>query len=141
MSSSLARTVRNFWRNGIKRSLIQIATINDTKSGDLVGIDDFGNKFYETKNEEEIHLRTRWVEYSNFWRPDISQVEPGWHYWLGYGTDIPPNQLQPNLKSIKAYPEPPRHMDNLTFTDGAYIPYNTARPKTQTWQPKVAERV
>ncbi|CDK25431.1 unnamed protein product [Kuraishia capsulata CBS 1993] len=141
MSTSLARTLRNFWRSGVKRSLKQIAYLNDTKSGTLVGIDDFGNKFYETQNPEEIHLRTRWVEYIDFWRFDMSQVEPGWHYWLAYGTDTPPNKLTEAEKPERAYPVPPVHKSNLTYTKGAYIPYNTARPKYTSWAPEVKERV
>lgn len=136
MSVSLWRTVRNAYKTGIKRYAWQIATLGDAKSGDLVGTDDFGNKFYETKNEEEIHLRTRWVEYQK-WGMDMSQVEPGWHYWLGYGTQLPPNQLP---KVERAYPLPEVHKVNQTGTPGAYVSYNTAKPKCQSWEPKVSAR-
>lgn len=117
--------------------------LNDTKSGKFIGEDRNGNKFYETDSPDEIHLRTRWVEYLNLSRPDISQVEPGWHFWLGYGTDTPPNALKDgdSLKAVRGYPLPQHHQPNLTGTDGAYIPYNTAKPKCEAWTPKVTERV
>jgi hypothetical protein len=36
--------------------------IGDTKAGTLIGIDRYGNKFYENL-KEELPLRTRWVDY------------------------------------------------------------------------------
>ncbi|AOA60866.1 Subunit of mitochondrial NADH:ubiquinone oxidoreductase (complex I) [Komagataella phaffii CBS 7435] len=139
MSSSIQRTLRNLWKNGFKKSFKQLQGYNDIKSGRLVGTDSFGNKFYEVDDPVEIHMRTRFVEYTGFWRQDMSEVEPGWHYWLAYGTDVPPNQLKPEEKSVRAYPVK-KHVPNLTYTDGAYVPYNTARPKCATWDPKVTER-
>ena len=100
MSTSIFRTLKNIYKSGLKRSAWQIQHHNDTKSGWLVGIDDFGNKFYETDAPDEIHLRTRWVEY-NQWNQDMSQVEPGWHYWLGYGTNTPPNALTGDEKQLE----------------------------------------
>ncbi|KAG7801465.1 hypothetical protein KL944_003197 [Ogataea haglerorum] len=140
MSVSLARTVKNIWRNGLKRSLRQIAMINDTKSGVFVGEDDFGNKFYETKDPDEIHMRTRWVEYKNFWDYDVSHIEPGWHYWLAYGTDTPPSKLKPEEKAI-TYSLNKVHHYNYTQTKGAFVTYNTAKPKIAEWDAKVTQRV
>jgi NADH:ubiquinone oxidoreductase subunit len=43
--------------------------IGDTKAGTLIGIDNFGNKFFENQ-EEELPLRTRWVDYKQYeWDP------------------------------------------------------------------------
>lgn len=140
-STSLIRTIKNIYLSGIKRAAWQIAFLNDTKpGGTLVGTDDFGNKFYETDSPSEIHLRTRWVEYANGWTVDMSKVEPGWHYWLGYGTNTPPNALPEELKAQRAYPVL-KHKENFTGTSGAYVSYNTAKPKCSAWEPKVAERV
>ncbi|ODV78483.1 NDUFA12-domain-containing protein [Suhomyces tanzawaensis NRRL Y-17324] len=142
MSTSIVRTIKNIYLSGLRRAGWQIQNLNDTKRGTLVGEDDFGNKFYETDVPEEIHLRTRWVEY-NTWgmSVDMSQVEPGWHYWLGYGTNTRPNQLQGDEKATRAYPLPEKHKPNLTNSAGAYVPYNTARPKHTAWAPQVKERV
>ncbi|QPG76708.1 hypothetical protein FOA43_004102 [Brettanomyces nanus] len=140
MSSSITRLIRNVWRNGLKRSGRQIAQMNDTKSGTLVGIDDYGNKYYETKNPDEIHMRTRWVEYKDFWRPDASHVQPGWHFWLAYGTDTRPNQLKPEQIAERHVNEIV-HPISFSCTRGSYVPYNTAKPKTATWEPNVKTRV
>lgn len=142
MSTSIVRTLKNIYKSGIKRSAWQIAFLNDTKpGGKLVGTDDWGNKYYETDAEEEIHLRTRWVEYNaTFLSIDISKSEPGWHYWLGYGTNTPPNQLPEDQKAHRSYPVALRHKPNLTGTREAYVPYNTVKPKCQSWQPTVSER-
>ena len=40
-------------------------------------------------------------------------VEPGWHYWLGYGTNTPPIG---DAKTTRAYPLPAHHKPNLTNT-------------------------
>ncbi|CCH45220.1 NADH dehydrogenase [ubiquinone] 1 alpha subcomplex subunit [Wickerhamomyces ciferrii] len=141
MSTSLARTLRNIKLSGWKRYAKQMNSIGDAKAGTLVGIDDHGNHFYETHLDKEIHLRTRWVEYAETnQRWDVSQVEPGWHYWLAYGSDTPPNKLQGEEKTERAYPVPKVHAQNYTGTTGAYVPYNTAKPKFQPWETKVSER-
>lgn len=140
MSVSFIRTLKNIWRNGLVRSGRQIAYMNDTKSGTLIGEDDFGNKYYETSNPEEIHMRTRWVEYKDFWRFDATHSEPGWHYWLAYGTDTPPNALKPSEKAIRHIAPEDCHPISFTYTKGAYVPYNTAKPKISTWEEKVASR-
>lgn len=105
-----------------------------------MGTDDLGNKYYETDVPEEIHMRTRWVEYNN-WNPDMSQVEPGWHYWLGYGTNTPPDRLPKDQAASRAYPVTQPHQVNLTNTLGAFVTYNTAKPKCEAWAPEVKERV
>lgn len=139
MSNSLQRFVKNVWSSGLRRAGWQIQVHNDVKRGTLVGEDDWGNKFYETNIPEEIHLRTRWVEY-NEWQIDMSKVEPGWHYWLGYGTNTPPNKLTGDEKVTRAYPTPDVHKMNLTNTRGAFVTYNTAKPKFSSWDPEVRER-
>lgn len=139
MSTTLWRQIRNAYQVGLKRYAWQIATLGDAKSGEYVGTDDYGNKYYETKDPVEIHLRTRWVEYQK-WDIDMSHVEPGWHYWLAYGTDTPPSKLKPEQISERAYPLPKFHRVNFTGTPGAYVPYNTAKPKCEAWEPQVASR-
>lgn len=124
---------------GWKRYAKQMNEIGDARAGILVGKDDFGNEFYESDDPVDIHLRTRWVEYKDG-KVDISHIEPGWHYWLGYGTDIRPNQVAGEEKTERAYRLPKVHAVNMTGTAGAYVPYNTAKPKFKAWEPKVAER-
>lgn len=139
MSSSLARTVRNFLRVGPKNYFRQLQNIGDTKAGTLVGIDGYGNKFFENKDEDEIHLRTRWVEYKDHYN-DLSQVEPAWHFWLSYGVDTPVNKVEGDRLTVRKYPYLAKNYENLTGTPGAFVTYNTTRAKYSAWEPKVTER-
>jgi NADH:ubiquinone oxidoreductase subunit len=139
MSSSLIRTIRNIINIGPKRYWNQLNTIGDAKAGKLIGEDSYGNKYYENDYEDEIHLRTRWVEYKDGREFNISQVEPAWHFWLGYGVDLPPNQTPKEFTSIRAYPTS-KHTPAFTGTPGAYIPYNTVKPKISSWNSTVAPR-
>lgn len=59
----------------------------------LVGVDGFGNKYYE-KLENTQFGRHRWVEYGDKKRYNASSVPPEWHGWLHYITDRTPEQLQ-----------------------------------------------
>lgn len=139
MSSSIQRVIRNFLRIGPRGYWKQLNTIGDTKAGTLVGADVYGNKYYENDTEDEIHLRTRWVEPKDHYF-DLSQVEPGWHFWLAYGVDVPPHKTAEHLKSVRAYPAPTQNYQNMTGTPGAYVCYNTVKPKYSAWEPKVAQR-
>ncbi|KAI0579560.1 NADH-ubiquinone oxidoreductase subunit [Pyrenophora tritici-repentis] len=62
--STLMRTLRNLRRIGIKEYAHQMANIGDTKAGTLIGMDKYGNKYFENL-EEELPLRTRWVDYKD----------------------------------------------------------------------------
>lgn len=141
MSTTIGRSIRNAWRVGIKDYFKQLNGIGDTKYGRLVGTDSYGNKYYENSHEDEIHLRTRWVVYTGY--HEISQVEPAWHFWLGYGVDTPPSETAPEHKTVRAFPDPnlTAQYYNKTGSRGAYVPYNTVKPKFSPWQPKVSERV
>ncbi|KAK9379618.1 NADH ubiquinone oxidoreductase subunit NDUFA12-domain-containing protein [Kockiozyma suomiensis] len=139
MSTSLVRVIRNAYRVGFKDYLAQMMAIGDTKYGTLVGIDRFGNKFFENKEEDEIHLRTRWVQYKEKYY-DVSQIEPGWHGWLGYLVDTPPNALDAAHTTVRKQPEVSR-VHNGTGTRDAYVPYSTVKPKFESWTPQIKERV
>ncbi|KAL9624619.1 MAG: hypothetical protein Q9160_001284 [Pyrenula sp. 1 TL-2023] len=105
---------------------------SDTKAGTLIGTDRFGNKYFENLEEElppphpltpPYAVRTRWIDYKNK-EFDPSQMEPGWHAWMSYMVDKPPNAdkiLQTGLRKW----ELPEHRENMTATRAAYRPYNT----------------
>ncbi|KAG6510530.1 probable NADH dehydrogenase [ubiquinone] 1 alpha subcomplex subunit 12 [Zingiber officinale] len=57
----------------------------------LVGVDKFGNKYYEDLTVQ--HGRHRWVEYAKKARYNASQVPPEWHGWLHRVTDRTGDQL------------------------------------------------
>ncbi|KAK1262473.1 putative NADH dehydrogenase [ubiquinone] 1 alpha subcomplex subunit 12 [Acorus gramineus] len=60
--------------------------------GKLVGVDQFGNKYYE-KIENTQYGRHRWVEYGDKSRYNASQVPPEWHGWLHFITDHTGDEL------------------------------------------------
>lgn len=70
----------------------------------------------------------------------MSQVEPGWHAWLGELVDTPPNRTKIENLTVRAYPTVTERYWNFTGTNGAYKPYNTTKDKVTPWQPKVVER-
>ena len=59
----------------------------------LVGVDGFGNKYYE-KLENTQFRRHRWVEYADKKHYNASVAPPEWHGWLHYIIDRTPEQLQ-----------------------------------------------
>ncbi|GAB2264960.1 hypothetical protein Dimus_000031 [Dionaea muscipula] len=58
----------------------------------LVGVDKFGNKYYEKLGDTQAG-RHRWVDYGNSSRYNASQVPPEWHGWLHYITDHTGDEL------------------------------------------------
>eukprot|EP00897_Mesotaenium_endlicherianum_P008819 jgi/Mesen1/7966/ME000422S07124 len=58
----------------------------------LVGIDTFGNKYYERLHDVQ-YGRHRWVEFKDSHNYDASTVPPEWHGWLHHINDYTPEQL------------------------------------------------
>lgn len=104
-----------------RASASHLTLIGDTKAGTLIGTDRAGNKFFE--NNEELPLRTRWVEYAKH-DYDAGQIEPGWHAWISYLVDKPPVQDALLQTGTRAF-EPAAPIPNLTMTRGAFKTYNT----------------
>ncbi|KAI5554968.1 hypothetical protein POPTR_019G051400v4 [Populus trichocarpa] len=108
----------------------------------LVGVDKFGNKYYQ--NLETIHGRHRWVEYAEKSRYNASQVPPEWHGWLHFITDHTGDELlmlKPKRYSIE-------HKENLSGEGEEYIYHSkghTLNPgqkdwtRYQSWQPTKTE--
>ena len=98
-----------------------LTSAGDTKAGRLIGTDRAGNKFFE--NNEELPLRTRWVEYAKH-DYDAATIEPGWHAWISYSVDAPPTQ-DPLIKAGTRKFEPTTAIPNHTQTLGAFKTYST----------------
>ncbi|XP_017659820.1 PREDICTED: NADH dehydrogenase [ubiquinone] 1 alpha subcomplex subunit 12 isoform X2 [Lepidothrix coronata] len=116
--------------------------VNDLKTGNLIGTDKYGNKYYEdTRN---FFGRHRWVVYTEemngkntFWEVDGSMVPPEWHRWLHSMTDDPPTTHPPVARKFIWE----NHKFNLSGTPGQYVPYSTTRKKIQEWiPPKTASK-
>ncbi|KAK3377531.1 NADH ubiquinone oxidoreductase subunit NDUFA12-domain-containing protein [Podospora didyma] len=133
--SYITRTLGNLRKIGLKEYWHQLNYIGDTKAGVLVGTDKFGNKFYE--NNEELPLRTRWVDYAKH-DFDAAHIEPLWHMWISYGVDTPPNQ-DPIAVTNRSWASA-HHIPNYTATRGAFKTFNTTKPKIKGWEPVVVAR-
>lgn len=83
--------------------------------GELVGEDDFGNKYYRNKNSSESITEKRWVIYSG--EEEASKVPAEWHGWLHRTFDVPPSATQ-----MKRHSWQKTHLPNLTGTPLAYAP-------------------
>ncbi|CAG8467378.1 6045_t:CDS:2 [Ambispora leptoticha] len=133
MSAGITRIIKNFFKVGPVSYWRQLQHIGDTKAGTLVGVDRFGNKYYE--NKEEIYGRDRWVEYGGTLYKDAyedaSMIPPEWHRWIHKITEYPPTVEPPANPIYKT-----THIPNFTGTEKAYKPYNTTAPKYHAWEPK-----
>lgn len=99
------------------------------RNGNLVGSDETGNKFYQSKAGK------RWVIYAD--EVEASKISPDWHGWLHYTFDENPAE---NPLPKKAWEKP--HKENLSGTADAYHPPGSIlspQPKPQqdyeAWQP------
>lgn len=111
------------------------------RKGQLVGEDDFGNRYYEQKpgtGVGPLDRPRRWVTYRDLAEP--SKVPAEWHGWLHYTHDTPPTQ-----DDYQAKPWQKPHKMNMTGTREAWRPQGSIlaaakRPKAsgdyKPWQPE-----
>jgi NADH:ubiquinone oxidoreductase subunit len=79
-------------------------------SGQAVGTDAFGNRYYQTKDGKR-----RWVLYNG--TVEASRVPPDWHGWIHHTFADPPTSAPLKAKAWEA-----EHRPNPTGTGGAYHP-------------------
>ena len=107
-------------------------------TGSLVGQDEFGNRYYQSRSvrKGEKHRR-RWVMYNGL--ADPSKVPAHWHGWLHYTLDAPIPE------AARRYSWQKEHLPNLTGTVLRYLPQGHllkagVRAKStadyQPWEPK-----
>ncbi|XP_076957992.1 putative NADH dehydrogenase [ubiquinone] 1 alpha subcomplex subunit 12 [Bidens hawaiensis] len=105
----------------------------------LVGVDKFGNKYYQ-KLQGTQYGRHRWVEYASKDRYNASQVPPELHGWLHFITDHTGDELL--MLKPKRYGLD--HKENFSGEGDAYIyhskghtlnPGQRDRTRYQSWQP------
>lgn len=82
--------------------------------GELVGSDEFGNRYYRDKRTRGLRRERRWVLYKG--EVEASRVPPEWHAWLHATIAEPP------LQRAERRPWQLEHVPNLTGTDQAYRP-------------------
>ncbi|KPP74292.1 NADH dehydrogenase-like, partial [Scleropages formosus] len=124
---------------GIRGLFYQLFRINDLKTGALIGVDKYGNKYYEDKRY--FFGRHRWVIYTEemngkrtVWDVDGSMVPSEWHRWLHCMTDDPPTTHPPVSRKFLAE----THKFNVSGTREQYVPYSTTRKKIHEWVPPKA---
>lgn len=102
------------WWNGATMG----ARFHIGRRGVLVGQDDYGNRYYEAKDDRDAYdagRKRRWVIFSGY--AEASKVPAEWHGWLHYTFDQPPT-VAPLLRK----PWEKDHRPNLTGTVHAYRP-------------------
>ena len=77
--------------------------------GIYVGKDDFGNKYYKSKNDE------RWVIY--FKNIEATKITSNWYLWIHHTIDKIPEK-----EDNKEYSWQKRHLENQTGTKNSYKP-------------------
>jgi len=117
---------RGAWRTDGRRVLAKlfswwngatVGTLVTVKGrGDLVGTDEFGNRYFQSRDTVSYDgRRRRWVLYNGY--AEASKVPPDWHGWLRYTYDEPPSQTPLPRKSWEK-----SHLPNLTGTPMAWLP-------------------
>ncbi len=118
---------------------MHLATILYTwLKGELVGVDEFGNRYYHSKSEKRYDREKRWVLYKG--RAEASKVPSEWHAWLHHLSDAP---LTENAAQAKTWQK--EHQPNLTGTPDAYRPkgheykggkHAPSRGDYEAWRPE-----
>ncbi len=107
-------------------------------NGELVGEDEFGNRYYTAKKRQESGKAKRWVIYKGLAEP--SKVPAKWFGWLHYTTDKSPMEV-----SAKPYEWQKPHLPNLTGTKNAFTQTGSLRAEAihakstadyEAWVPK-----
>jgi NADH:ubiquinone oxidoreductase subunit len=83
--------------------------------GTLMGEDEFGNRYYESRHVTAHGRKKRWVVYKGLAEP--SKVPPYLHGWLHYTREQFPDRAEEHQYKWQKEPLP-----NLTGTTLAYLP-------------------
>ncbi|MGY8992692.1 MAG: NADH:ubiquinone oxidoreductase subunit NDUFA12 [Rhodospirillales bacterium] len=83
--------------------------------GELIGTDEFGNRYYRSGKSPLWGRDRRWVMYKGL--PEASMVPPEWHSWLHHTTASPLTESAIQVRSWQK-----EHVPNLSGTPDAYHP-------------------
>ncbi|MCO5549072.1 hypothetical protein L7F22_002538 [Adiantum nelumboides] len=101
-----------------------------SRGATLVGVDKFGNKYYEKLNTQ--YGRHRWVDYADLNNYDASSVPPEWHGWLHYITDRKPEQLE-ELKPVRYGIEHKPNVSGLGDLHAYHSKGHAKNPQQRDW--------
>ncbi len=88
----------------------QLYVIGDIKFGELKGVDQFGNHYYEDKDLP--FGQHRWIEYADIHNPDAAMIQPEWHGWMHHVFDETPAEVDHRFAKIET--------TTLSDSTGAY---------------------
>jgi len=92
--------------------------------GKFVGSDEYGNKYYRSKNNE------RWVVYRD--NVEATKITSDWYLWIHHTIDKIPNQKE------NRYDWQKKHLENQTGTINSFKPVkiqkNNIKKKYETWK-------
>ncbi|WP_323036674.1 NADH:ubiquinone oxidoreductase subunit NDUFA12 [Pararhodobacter sp.] len=101
------------------------------RKGTKVGEDAQGNVYYQS-----VGGKRRWVIFNG--EVEASRISPEWHGWMHHTWEHAPTE-----RPVARKPWEKPHQDNLTGTEGAYVPAGSMRradPVKRTdyeaWQPE-----
>ncbi len=124
----------SWWSGATIGTLFTVA-----KRGRLVGTDELGNRYYESRDTQSYDgRRRRWVIYDGY--AEATKVSPDWHGWLHYTFDEPPTE-----DALRRQAWEKDHLPNLTGTPLAWRPPGSLltggrRPEAtgdyQAWTPE-----
>ena len=92
--------------------------------GKLIGKDQFGNRYYQSKKGK------RWVIYNG--EVEASKIPNEWYSWMHYTN----NKIE-NVHELKKYDWQKDHLPNQTGTQNSYHPKknkNATEKKYNSWQ-------
>ena len=92
--------------------------------GNLIGKDDYGNKYYQSKNGK------RWVIYKD--EIDASKIPNEWYSWIHFTN----NKIE-NVHNYKKFVWQKPHKPNLTGTSKSYHPNknnDATKKKYKIWK-------
>lgn len=116
----MLKTLFTWWNGATLGTLFTIG-----KRGRLVGKDQDGNRYYESRDTISYDGRKRrWVIYNGY--AEASKVPPEWHGWLRYTYDeTPAEQPLPRRRWEK------EHIPNLSGTPLAWRPQGSLAAEAQ----------
>lgn len=103
----------NHIRGGGAGQMDIVTRIHVRMSADLVGTDDFGNRYYEERKRRKGKPRRRYVLYKGM--VEASKVPADWHGWLHHTESSPP-------KPGPRHEWQQEHLPNTTGTIHAHRP-------------------
>jgi NADH:ubiquinone oxidoreductase subunit len=133
------RLGKKIHQTGYWTSLKRLIKTRELNFGTVVGVDQFGNKYYEDK-DPVYWSKARWVEFAK--EAEASTIPPEWHSWLHHISDEIPTRPDSLLaETTPKYRQ--EHVPNMTGTPEAYSPptwvgsanWQPVRPPIQIWTP------